>query len=186
MPVGLPAMRALARWEQAGRPVLANERSGAALFLGARGGRLDPRTARRVVHARLRGADLAVAQARHGGRRGSDAGNNGRPRRRAARDQAHRGHPPARGRRRPAQRAGDPGPRQPGDDPDLHARESRAAQGDLPSGPPARVAGPARDLEYRARPGGCRLDRGCPSVYLVYPVPKARAAEIRVPACRAD
>ena len=29
-------------------------RSGAALFLGARGGRLDPRTARRIVHARLR------------------------------------------------------------------------------------------------------------------------------------
>ena len=28
--------------------------SGAALFLGARGGRLDPRTARRIVHARLR------------------------------------------------------------------------------------------------------------------------------------
>jgi integrase/recombinase XerC len=61
VPVGLPAMRALARWEEVGRPVLANERSGAALFLGARGGRLDPRTARRVVHARLRAADLAAA-----------------------------------------------------------------------------------------------------------------------------
>jgi integrase/recombinase XerC len=61
VPVGLPAMRALARWEEAGRPVLANERSGAALFLGARGGRLDPRTARRVVHARLRAAGLAAA-----------------------------------------------------------------------------------------------------------------------------
>lgn len=56
VPVGLPAMRALARWEEAGRPVLANERSGNALFLGARGGRLDPRTARRVVHTRLRAA----------------------------------------------------------------------------------------------------------------------------------
>jgi integrase/recombinase XerC len=66
VPVGAPALRALARWEQAGRPVLANERSGAALFLGARGGRLDPRTARRVVHARLRGADLAATAARHG------------------------------------------------------------------------------------------------------------------------
>jgi integrase/recombinase XerC len=65
VPVGVPALRALARWEGAGRPVLANERSGAALFLGARGGRLDPRTARRVVHARLRGADLAAAAARH-------------------------------------------------------------------------------------------------------------------------
>jgi integrase/recombinase XerC len=56
VPVGLPAMRALARWEAAGRPVLANERSGPALFLGARGGRLDPRTARRIVHALLREA----------------------------------------------------------------------------------------------------------------------------------
>ena len=63
VPVGLPAMRALARWEEVGRPVLANERSGAALFLGARGGRLDPRTARRVVHARLRAADLAASAA---------------------------------------------------------------------------------------------------------------------------
>lgn len=53
VPVGLPAMRALIRWEEVGRPVLTNERSGAALFLGARGGRLDPRTARRIVHARL-------------------------------------------------------------------------------------------------------------------------------------
>jgi integrase/recombinase XerC len=61
VPVGLPAMRALARWEEAGRPVLANERSGNALFLGARGGRLDPRTARRVVHTRLRAAGLAAA-----------------------------------------------------------------------------------------------------------------------------
>ncbi len=61
VPVGLPATRALARWEDAGRPVLANERSGTALFLGARGGRLDPRTARRIVHARLRGADLAAS-----------------------------------------------------------------------------------------------------------------------------
>jgi len=52
VPVGIPAVRAVARWQEAGRPVLAGERSGAALFLGARGGRLDPRTARRIVHAR--------------------------------------------------------------------------------------------------------------------------------------
>jgi integrase/recombinase XerC len=56
VPVGLPAVRAVARWEEAGRPVLANARSGGALFLGARGARLDPRTARRIVHARLRDA----------------------------------------------------------------------------------------------------------------------------------
>jgi integrase/recombinase XerC len=57
--VGVPAVRAVARWEELGRPVLANSRSGTALFLGARGGRLDPRTARRIVHARLRDANLA-------------------------------------------------------------------------------------------------------------------------------
>ena len=51
VPVGVPALRAVARWQERGRPVLAGGRSGAALFLGARGGRLDPRTARRIVHA---------------------------------------------------------------------------------------------------------------------------------------
>ena len=60
VPVGVPAVRAVARWEELGRPVLASARSGTALFLGARGGRLDPRTARRIVHARLRDADLAA------------------------------------------------------------------------------------------------------------------------------
>jgi integrase/recombinase XerC len=53
VPVGLPAVRAVAAWRRAGRPVLAGQGSGPALFLGARGGRLDPRTARRVVHACL-------------------------------------------------------------------------------------------------------------------------------------
>jgi integrase/recombinase XerC len=53
VPMGLPADRALIRWRQAGRPVLVTGASGHALFLGARGGRLDPRTARRLVHRRL-------------------------------------------------------------------------------------------------------------------------------------
>jgi site-specific recombinase XerD len=82
VPVGLPAMRALARWEEVGRPVLANERSRAAFFLGARGGRLDPRTARRIVHARLRAADLAAATARQwssGNGAAGAAGGNGQP-----------------------------------------------------------------------------------------------------------
>jgi integrase/recombinase XerC len=61
VPVGVPAVRAVARWEELGRPVLANARSGTALFLGARGGRIDPRTARRIVHARLRAANFAAA-----------------------------------------------------------------------------------------------------------------------------
>jgi integrase/recombinase XerC len=69
VPVGVPALRAVARWAEAGRPALANERSGAALFLGARGGRLDPRTARRIVHAQLRavGRVAAAAQAARAG-----------------------------------------------------------------------------------------------------------------------
>jgi integrase/recombinase XerC len=74
VPVGLPALRALARWEEAGRPVLASERSGRALFLGARGGRLDPRTARRVVHDRLRGTSLASSPTAR-----RMAGENGEP-----------------------------------------------------------------------------------------------------------
>jgi integrase/recombinase XerC len=57
VPVGVPAMHAVARWQELGRPVLANARSGVAMFLGARGGRLDPRTARRIVHARLQATD---------------------------------------------------------------------------------------------------------------------------------
>ena len=107
VPVGLPAMRALTRWEEVGRPVLANERSGAALFLGARGGRLDPRTARRIVHARLRAADLAAsgsqargqaATARPEGQATRQAGRRraaGRQGRGPARHQAHRRHAPA-------------------------------------------------------------------------------------------
>jgi integrase/recombinase XerC len=54
VPVGVPALRAVTRWLDAGRPALATTASGPALFLGVRGGRLDPRTARRVVHERLR------------------------------------------------------------------------------------------------------------------------------------
>jgi integrase/recombinase XerC len=54
VPVGMPALRAVSAWLDQGRPALATASSGAALLLGARGGRLDPRTARRIVHQRLR------------------------------------------------------------------------------------------------------------------------------------
>ena len=54
VPVGIPALRAVTRWVSAGRPALATPASGPALFIGVRGGRLDPRTARRIVHERLR------------------------------------------------------------------------------------------------------------------------------------
>jgi integrase/recombinase XerC len=59
VPVGLPALRAVTDWLTAGRPALAVPRSGPALFLGARGGRIDPRTVRSVVH-RSAGAVLGV------------------------------------------------------------------------------------------------------------------------------
>jgi integrase/recombinase XerC len=53
VPAGIPAVKAVAVWARSGRPVLVTPRSGHALFLGARGRRLDPRTARRVVHTSL-------------------------------------------------------------------------------------------------------------------------------------
>ncbi|MCW3843695.1 tyrosine recombinase XerC [Micromonospora yasonensis] len=49
VPYGVPAQRALDAWLDRGRPALAGPGSGSALLLGARGGRLNPTTARRVV-----------------------------------------------------------------------------------------------------------------------------------------
>jgi integrase/recombinase XerC len=66
VPFGVPADRALARWREAGRALLAREGSGSALFLGARGRRLDPRTARRVVHARIAASGSVPDLAPHG------------------------------------------------------------------------------------------------------------------------
>jgi integrase/recombinase XerC len=56
VPFGIPAGRAVVRWRKDGRPELAAPASASALFLGARGRRLDPRTARRIVHARIAAA----------------------------------------------------------------------------------------------------------------------------------
>jgi len=53
VPLGRPALRAVARWVADGRPTVAGPGSGAALFLGARGGRLDQRAVRTLVHARV-------------------------------------------------------------------------------------------------------------------------------------
>ena len=66
VPVGMPALRAVTRWLDAGRPVFATAASGSALFLGARGGRLDPRAARRIVHDRLREAGASRDTGPHG------------------------------------------------------------------------------------------------------------------------
>jgi integrase/recombinase XerC len=65
VPIGIPAAGAVRRWRDAGRPLLATGRSGHALYLGARGGRLDPRTARRVVHARIAAAGSVPDAAPH-------------------------------------------------------------------------------------------------------------------------
>ena len=57
VPYGVPAAAALETWLQTARPQLAQPGSGPALFLGARGGRIDQRTVRRVVHARIDAVD---------------------------------------------------------------------------------------------------------------------------------
>ncbi len=53
VPFGVPAGAALDAWLARGRPQLVRAGSGAALFLGARGGRIDQRAVRSVVHRRL-------------------------------------------------------------------------------------------------------------------------------------
>jgi integrase/recombinase XerC len=55
VPYGLPVVRSLDEWLKHGRPRLATVESGPSLLLGARGGRLNPTTARQVV------ADWAAA-----------------------------------------------------------------------------------------------------------------------------
>jgi len=53
VPFGRPAARALDFWLKQGRPRLVIEGSGAALFLGARGRRIDQRAVRTLVHRRI-------------------------------------------------------------------------------------------------------------------------------------
>lgn len=66
VPVGTPAMAAVHDWLRAGRGRLAQPGSGDALFLGARGGRIDPRVVRRVVHRALATIDGAPDLGPHG------------------------------------------------------------------------------------------------------------------------
>ncbi|WP_205474329.1 tyrosine recombinase XerC [Nocardioides sp. SYSU D00038] len=53
VPFGAPAAAALDAWLETGRPRLRTEGAGAALFLGARGRRIDPRAVRELVHRRI-------------------------------------------------------------------------------------------------------------------------------------
>ncbi len=52
-PIGVPAQRAVERWLEGGRPEMARSHAGDALFVGVRGGRLDPRQIRRIVRSRV-------------------------------------------------------------------------------------------------------------------------------------
>lgn len=68
VPYGPPAADALDHWLVRGRPQLAGERSGNALFLGDKGGRIDPRIVRSMVHktaARAGVHDIAPHGLRH-------------------------------------------------------------------------------------------------------------------------
>lgn len=66
VPYGAPAEMAIDAWLTRGRPALATPDSGPALLLGVRGRRLDPREARRVVHAAVRAAPGAPDIGPHG------------------------------------------------------------------------------------------------------------------------
>jgi integrase/recombinase XerC len=82
IPVGIPAVRAVRVWLLTGRGALVSGRTGGtagaaargatdgrasrALFLGGRGGRIDPRTARRVVHERIAAAGSVPDTGPHG------------------------------------------------------------------------------------------------------------------------
>lgn len=66
VPFGEPADDALAAWLGRGRPALVAPNSGAALLLGSRGGRLDQRQARTVVHQTMAAVDGAPDIGPHG------------------------------------------------------------------------------------------------------------------------
>lgn len=65
VPLGEPGWQALERWLQR-RPQWVRAESGQAVLLGRRGGRIDPRVVRRVVHTHLRAAPGAPDLGPHG------------------------------------------------------------------------------------------------------------------------
>lgn len=66
VPLGVPAAAALEVWARHGRPALTTGGSGRALFLGARGGRIDPRAVRTLVHRAVRQVPGAPDVSPHG------------------------------------------------------------------------------------------------------------------------
>ena len=66
VPYGVPADRAIGVWLETGRPRLVVPGAGAAMFLGARGHRIDQRAVRTLVHARLAEVPEAPDMGPHG------------------------------------------------------------------------------------------------------------------------
>ncbi|CAN5237765.1 tyrosine recombinase XerC [soil metagenome] len=66
VPFGHPAAKALGSWMRDGRREIARETSPPALFLGARGGRLDQRAVRRIVHERIAAVEGTPDMGPHG------------------------------------------------------------------------------------------------------------------------
>lgn len=69
VPFGVPAERALRSWLDTGRPTMAAcaaRAHSSALFLGVRGGRLDPRAVRRLVHEAVDSVPGAADMGPHG------------------------------------------------------------------------------------------------------------------------
>lgn len=66
VPFGSPAALVLRRWVAQGRPALAVPGSGPALFVGVRGGRIDQRLVRAIVHRLLEGVEGAPDLGPHG------------------------------------------------------------------------------------------------------------------------
>ena len=66
VPYGAPAAKALDRWLATGRSALITGQSGAALFVGRRGARIDPRVVRGIVHRRTAAIPGAPDLAPHG------------------------------------------------------------------------------------------------------------------------
>ncbi|QXQ12157.1 tyrosine recombinase XerC [Paeniglutamicibacter sp. Y32M11] len=65
VPFGQPALHAIDDWLRRARPVLRSDRSGTALLLGSRGGRLDARQARQVVADALEALGDTAARGPH-------------------------------------------------------------------------------------------------------------------------
>ncbi len=66
VPFGEPARRAVVTWLDRGRPVLVKPTSPPSLLLGARGGRFQPASVRRIVHEALNAIPGAPVMGPHG------------------------------------------------------------------------------------------------------------------------